>query len=50
VFGLGSNPTQAAKVRRIGVLNGTPESDSGVFFAAFVEELARLGWRDNRNI
>jgi putative ABC transport system substrate-binding protein len=41
---------QAAKVRRIGVLMGSSESDSGTFFVAFVEELARLGWRDNRDL
>ena len=50
-FGLGSTSAQQpAKVRRIGVLMGTNESDSGGFFAAFVEELARFGWRDNRNL
>jgi len=41
---------QAAKVRRIAVLMGSSESDSGAFFVAFVEELARLGWRDSRNL
>jgi putative tryptophan/tyrosine transport system substrate-binding protein len=41
---------QAAKVRRIGVLMGSSESDSAAFFTAFVEELARLGWRDGRNV
>jgi putative ABC transport system substrate-binding protein len=41
---------QAAKVRRIGVLMGSSESDSGALFAAFVEELARLGWTDGRNV
>ena len=40
---------QAAKVRRIGALMGSSESDSGALFAAFVEELARLGWTDGRN-
>ena len=40
---------QAAKVRRIGVLMGTSESNAGDLFAAFVEELARLGWTDGRN-
>jgi putative ABC transport system substrate-binding protein len=40
----------AAKVRRIGVLMGSSESDTGAFFAAFVEELARLGWADGRNV
>jgi hypothetical protein len=33
--------TAAAQVRRIGVLMGTNESDSGGFFAAFVED-----WHD----
>jgi putative tryptophan/tyrosine transport system substrate-binding protein len=47
---LSASAQQAAKVRRIGVLMGSSESDSGVFFAAFVEELARLGWRDSRNL
>jgi putative tryptophan/tyrosine transport system substrate-binding protein len=41
---------QVAKVRRLGVLMGSSESDSGAFFVAFVEELARLGWRDGRNL
>ena len=41
---------QPAKVRRIGVLMGSSESDTGVYFAAFVEELARLGWTDGRNV
>jgi putative tryptophan/tyrosine transport system substrate-binding protein len=41
---------QAAKVRRIGVLMGSSESDTGDYFAAFVEELARLGWTDGRNV
>ena len=41
---------QAAKVRRIGVLMGSSESDAGDLFAAFVEELARLGWTDGRNV
>jgi putative ABC transport system substrate-binding protein len=40
---------QAAKVRRIGVLMGTSESDAGGYVAAFVEELARLGWTNGRN-
>jgi putative ABC transport system substrate-binding protein len=41
---------QAAKVRRIGVLMGSGESDSSAFLPAFVEELARLGWTDGRNL
>ena len=49
-FGLGSTSAQAAKVRSIGVLMGSSESDTGDYFAAFVEELARLGWTDGRNV
>jgi putative ABC transport system substrate-binding protein len=49
-FGLGSTSAQAAKVRSIGVLMGSSESDTGNYFAAFVEELARLGWTDGRNV
>ena len=41
---------QAAKIRRVGVLMGLSESDFGAFFTAFVEELARLGWTDGRNV
>ena len=41
---------QAAKIRRIGVLMGLSESDTGAYFTAFVEELARLGWTDGRNV
>jgi putative tryptophan/tyrosine transport system substrate-binding protein len=40
---------RAEKVRRIGVLMGSSESDSRGYFDAFVEELARLGWTDGRN-
>jgi putative tryptophan/tyrosine transport system substrate-binding protein len=47
---LAASAQQAARVRRIGVLMGSSESDTGVFFAAFVEELARLGWTDGRNV
>jgi putative ABC transport system substrate-binding protein len=49
-FALRSTSVQADKVRRIGVLMGSSESDSGGLFAAFVEELARLGWTDGRNV
>jgi hypothetical protein len=45
-FGLRSTSVQAEKVRRIGVLMGSSESDTGVYFAAFV----RLGWTDGRNV
>jgi putative tryptophan/tyrosine transport system substrate-binding protein len=41
---------QAAKIRRVGVLMGLSESNIGAFFTAFVEELARLGWTDGRNV
>jgi putative tryptophan/tyrosine transport system substrate-binding protein len=41
---------QAAKVRHIGVLMGSAESDSSAFLPTFVEELARLGWTDGRNL
>ena len=49
-FELRSTSAEAEKVRRIGVLMGSSESDSGGDFAAFVEELARLGWTDGRNV
>ena len=49
-FGLRSTSVQAEKVRRIGVLMGLSESNSGAFFTEFVEELARLGWTDGRNV
>ena len=41
---------QAAKIRRVGILMGLSESNIGAFFTAFVEELARLGWTDGRNV
>ena len=43
---------QAEKLRRVGVLLGFAESnpEQRAFFAAFVEELARLGWVDGRNV
>jgi putative ABC transport system substrate-binding protein len=41
---------QPDRMRRIGVLMGSSEIDAGAFFAAFVEELARLGWTDGRNV
>jgi len=49
-FELRSTSAEAEKVRRIGVLMGSSESDSGGDFAAFMEELARLGWTDGRNV
>ena len=43
---------QPERVRRIGVLMGWPESDSEARseFAAFVQELQKLGWADGRNL
>src|SRR6516165_12450634 len=43
---------QPERVRRIGVLMGWPESDSEARseFAAFVQELQKLGWSDGRNL
>ena len=41
---------QATKLRRIGVLLGSSESDSSTYFPAFVDELARLGWTDGHNV
>src|SRR5262249_4451776 len=40
---------QATKVRRIGVLMGSAETDFRAYLDAFLEELARLGWIDGRN-
>jgi putative tryptophan/tyrosine transport system substrate-binding protein len=50
VFGLRiASAQQAAKVRTIGVLMGTtPQSD--FLLTPFMEELARLGWTDGRNV
>jgi putative ABC transport system substrate-binding protein len=43
---------QAEHMRRIGVLMGYPENDleGPAFFAAFREELQKLGWMEGRNI
>jgi putative ABC transport system substrate-binding protein len=43
---------QAERMRRIGVLMGWPETDSEARseFAAFVQELQKLGWADGRNL
>src|SRR5262249_50395311 len=43
---------QRERVRRIGVLIGYAESDSDAraWYAAFREELQKLGWVDGRNI
>jgi putative ABC transport system substrate-binding protein len=49
-LGLASTSAQAANVRRVGVLMGSSKSDTGKYFAAFVEELAQLGWGDGRNV
>jgi putative tryptophan/tyrosine transport system substrate-binding protein len=42
---------QAEKIRRIGALLGWSQSEPAYrsFLAAFIEELARLGWIDGRN-
>jgi putative tryptophan/tyrosine transport system substrate-binding protein len=51
-FGLRPISTRADSVRRIGILMGLSEDDLVVqgFVAAFVAELARLGWVDGRNM
>ena len=43
---------QPERMRRIGVLMGYPENDleGPAFFAAFREELQKLGWVEDRNI
>src|SRR5262249_30665370 len=43
---------QPERMRRIGVLMGYPENDleGTAFFAAFREELEKLGWVEDRNI
>jgi putative tryptophan/tyrosine transport system substrate-binding protein len=41
---------QAGNVRRVGMLMGSSESDSRAYVDAFAEELARLGWKDGRNV
>jgi putative tryptophan/tyrosine transport system substrate-binding protein len=49
---LATRAQQAERVRRIGVLIGYAESDSDAraWYAAFREELQKLGWVDGRNI
>jgi len=49
---LAARAQQTERVRRIGVLMGWPESDSEAQseFAAFVQELRKLGWADGRNL
>jgi putative ABC transport system substrate-binding protein len=49
---LATRAQQAERVRRIGVLMGYAESDSDAqaWYAAFREELQKLGWVDGRNI
>ena len=50
LFGLRvASARQDEKVRRVGVLMGSSESDSRNVVDSFVEELARLGWADGRN-
>ncbi len=41
---------RAEKMRRVGLLMGSSESDSRVYVDAFVEELARLGWKSGGNV
>jgi ABC-type uncharacterized transport system substrate-binding protein len=52
VWPLATRAQQAERVRRIGVLIGYAESDSDAraWYAAFREELQKLGWVDGRNI
>jgi putative tryptophan/tyrosine transport system substrate-binding protein len=38
------------RFRRVGVLMGSSESDSRGYVDAFMEELARLGWKDGLNV
>jgi putative tryptophan/tyrosine transport system substrate-binding protein len=47
----GAQAQQTERVRRIGVLAGYAESDQDAqsFFAAFREELRKLGWMEGRN-
>jgi putative tryptophan/tyrosine transport system substrate-binding protein len=48
---LAARARESDRVRRVGLLIGWTESDPDLrgFVAAFVEELARLGWIDGRN-
>src|SRR5215510_10876692 len=49
---LAARAQQPERMRRIGVLMGTPASDQEgqARFAAFVHGLAQLGWSDGRNV
>jgi putative ABC transport system substrate-binding protein len=49
---LAARAQQGERMRRIGVLMGTDESDPNqkALVSAFVHALADLGWRDGRNI
>src|SRR6516165_2273340 len=49
---LAARAQQGERMRRLGVLMGWPESDSEARseFAAFVQELQKLGWADGRNL
>src|SRR5208337_724276 len=49
---LAARAQQPERMRRIGVLMGTPESDPEARseLAAFVQELQKLGWADGRNL
>ena len=43
---------QPERMRRVGVLMGWSENDSGYrsWIAVFVQQLAQLGWVDGRNV
>jgi putative tryptophan/tyrosine transport system substrate-binding protein len=49
---LAARAQQASGMRRVGVLMGYAEDDSEakVFFAAFTQRLAELGWVEGRNL
>src|ERR1700738_766084 len=52
VWTFAARAQQAGRMRRVGVLMGYPENDleGPAFFAAFREELEKLGWVEDRNI
>ena len=47
---LAARAQRTDRVRRVDVLMGSSESDSRGYIDAFVEELARLGWKDGLNV
>jgi putative ABC transport system substrate-binding protein len=47
---LAARAQQAERMRRIGVLTGSSETDYPERFAALRHELQRLGWTDGRNV